>query len=121
MKQHAAQAQVVRRLLVPDLRGANLALAAVMDLESALAAVSKEPEFVKNKARLLDKGAMTGGWYFAHAIQEGKKKAVLVTAITKQGDVALQCRGNVEGPLADSPEAPSAVLVKACKTLQIKP
>jgi hypothetical protein len=118
MKEYAKQAKVYDGYSIMIME-ANPALAR-LDLEPALALVSKDPDFVKNRAKLVDKGTTGDGWYFAHTIQEGKKKSVVLTAVARKGDVALQCRGSVEGPLANRTEASAAVLVKACKTLKLE-
>jgi hypothetical protein len=87
-----------------------------LGLEGAVAMATSDPDAVKNKAKILEKGTTPGGFYFAHEIQEGKKRALIVILMLKKGDVSLQCRGNVEGPLADKTKESTRVIVDACKT-----
>lgn len=88
-------------------------------LDTTLAELSKNPAFVKNKVKILDKGTTATGWYWTHSLEEGGKKAVTATLMITKGDVSLQCKGEVEGALADKPEESSKAMLEACKTLTI--
>jgi hypothetical protein len=101
-----------------EVMAAKPALAA-LKLDAALALLMQDPDAVKNKAKILDKGTTDDGYYFAYSIHEGKKSAVIVMAVKKKGDVSLQCRGNAEGPLANKPDEAQRTIVGACKTLKI--
>ena len=89
-------------------------------LETTLTELSKDPDFVKNKVKILDKGTTATGWYWTHSLEEGAgKKAVSATLMVTKGDVSLQCQGEVEGPLADKPEESAKAMLEVCKTLAI--
>lgn len=89
-------------------------------LDTVLTELQKDPDFVKNKVKILDKGTTPTGWYWTHSLEEGGgKKAVAATLIVTKGDVSLQCKGEVEGKLADKPEESATALLDVCKTLAI--
>jgi hypothetical protein len=91
-------------------------------LDSMLKLSESDPDAKKNNAKLLDKGGGDDAFYMAHSIEEGGpsgKKAVLLFYIAKKGEQALQCRGNVEGPLANEADTSLKVILAACKSLKI--
>lgn len=89
-------------------------------MDGTLGELEKDPDFKKNKVKILDKGKTDSGWYFTHSLEEGGgKKAVSATVIVTKGEASLQCQGEVEGALADKPEESAKAMLEACKTLTI--
>ena len=67
-------------------------------LDGTLTNAEKSADFVKNQAKILQKDSFAGGWYFALSIQEGEKKAVVLTAIITKGDLSLTCKAAWRAP-----------------------
>ncbi len=89
-------------------------------LDGTLEQLTKDPDFVKNKVKILDKGKTDTGWYFTHSLQEPSgKKAASVTLLVTKGDVTLTCRGEVEGALAENADESTKSMLETCKTLTI--
>jgi hypothetical protein len=89
-------------------------------LEATLTNLQKDPDFVKNKVKILDKNTTDDGWYFTHSLEEPSgKKAVSVTYMVTKGDVTLECHGEVEGALAEKADESSKAMLDVCKTLTI--
>lgn len=89
-----------------------------LGLDGFLAEAQKNPDFVKNKVQILDKGKTDNGWYMARSLEEGTKKEVGVMLIVTEKGVSLLCRAEVEGALA-VPDVAPGVLLGVCKTLKI--
>lgn len=88
-------------------------------LDGTLDHLKKDPDFVKNKVKILDQGKTETGWYFTYSLEESGKKAVTAALLITKGDVTLMCQGEVEGPLAEKSEESTKAMLETCKTLSI--
>lgn len=89
-------------------------------LDGTLAELQRDPDFVTNKGRIIERSELGTGWYFAYALEEpGGKKAVVVRLMARDGEVVLECHGEVEGPLAAKVDNSVKDMLDVCKTLAI--